>query len=181
MVKKQLKSQLLIVNLLIAILALGGGAIGCSSSNSLGLISAYISAPDFTLPTMTGTEVTLSALQGQPVVLNFWTTQCLPCITELPYFDTAAKQYSDRVTIVAINIQESVSLVKLSLGDSEVDFIVALDKNAQVASNYAIRYTPSTFFIDSQGVIRYIKFGAFTNEQELQTSIEKLLNEGKYT
>ena len=176
MVKKQSKSQLLIVNLLIAILALGGGAIGCSSSNSLGLISADTIAPDFTLPTMTGTEVTLSALQGQPVVLNFWAIRCPPCRTELPYFDTAAKQYSDRVAIVAIDIQESVSLVKQFFGDSEVDFIVALDKNAQVASNYAIRYTPSTFFIDSQGVIRYIKLGAFTNEQELQASIEKLLN-----
>ena len=185
MTKKRLKSGLLRTSLFITVCALVGGAVSCSSSNSssspetLGLIPVEIAAPDFTLPTTTGTEISLSELQGTPVVLNFWAIQCPPCRMELPYFDVVAKQYSDRVTIVAIDIQDSLPQIKKFFGDSEVSFTVALDKNAQVFSSYAIQNAiPSTFFIDSQSVIRYIRLGAFTNKMELQASIGELLSKG---
>ena len=158
-----------------------GGAISCSSSNSssspeeLGLIPVEIAAPDFTLPTMTGTEITLSDLQGMPVLLNFWHKGCPPCLEELHYFDAVAKQYSDRITIVAIDIKDSLPQIKQFFGDSEISFIVALGKNTQVASDYAIQYTPTTFFIDSEGIIRYVKVGAFASKEELQASIDELL------
>jgi len=97
MTKKRLKSGLLRASLFIIVCALVGGAVSCSSSNSssspetLGLLPVEIMAPDFTLPTMTGTEISLSELQGMPVVLNFWATWCHPCRVELPYFDAVAK------------------------------------------------------------------------------------------
>jgi peroxiredoxin len=159
-----------------------GGAVSCSSSNSpsspeeLGLIPVEIAAPDFTLPTMTGAEITLSDLQGTPVLLNFWHKGCPYCLEELHYFDAAAKQYSDRITIVAIDIKDSLPQIKQFFSDSEISFIVALGKDTPVASDYAVRYTPTTFFIDSEGIIRYVKLGAFANKEELQVSIDELLN-----
>jgi thiol-disulfide isomerase/thioredoxin len=41
-------------------------------------------APDFALPTIEGQTVTLSALRGQAVFLNFWATWCPPCREEMP-------------------------------------------------------------------------------------------------
>jgi len=159
-----------------------GGAISCSPSNSssspeeLGLIPVEIAAPDFTLPTMTGAEITLSDLQGMPVLLNFWHKGCPYCLEDLHYFDAVAKQYPDRVTIVAIDIKDSLPQVKQFFSDSEISFIVALGKDTQAASDYAVRYTPTTFFIDSEGIIRYVKLGAFANKEELQASTDELLN-----
>ena len=184
MTKRWFKSWPLRMSLFIIVPALVGVALSCSSPapasspEELGLIvvEGEVKAPDFTLPTMPGTEITLSELKGTPVVLNFWARQCRPCKAELPYFDAVARQNADKVTIVAVNIEDSISEVKQFFGDSEVSFIIALDKNAQVASTYAIRYTPTTFFIDSQGMVRYIKVGAFANEGELQASIDALLN-----
>jgi len=182
MAKKQLQSWLLRAILLIIVCALVGGAISCSPSNSssspeeLGLIPVEIAAPDFTLPTMTGTEITLSDLQGMAVLLNFWHKGCPPCLAELHYFDAVAKQHSDRITIVAIDIKDSLPQIKQFFGDSEISFIVALGKDTQVASDYATRYTPTTFFIDSEGIIRYVKVGAFASKEELQASTDKLLN-----
>lgn len=182
MAKKQLQSWLLRTSLLMVVCVLIGGAVSCSTSNSpsspeeLGLIPVEIVAPDFTLPTMTGTEITLSDLQGMAVLLNFWHKGCPPCLAELHYFDAVAKQYPDRITIVAIDIKDSLPQIKQFFGDSEISLIVALGKDTQVASDYAIRYTPTTFFIDSEGIIRYVKVGAFASKEELQASTDELLN-----
>jgi len=183
MTKRQSRGYVMKVILLASLCALIGGAISCRSSNSssspeeLGLIPVEIAAPDFTLPTMTGTEITLSDLQGAPVLLNFWHKGCPPCLEELHYFDAVAKQYSDRITIVAIDIRDSITQVKQFFGDSELSFIVALGNDTQVASDYAIRWTPTTFFIDSAGVIRYMKVGAFTDEKQVRDSTDRLLNQ----
>jgi len=178
MTRKRLKSCLLRASLFFIVFALTCGALSCSSPTPPDLIEVDIVAPDFTLPTMRGTEITLSDLQGTPVVLNFWAIRCPTCRRQMPYFDAVAKKYADKVTIVAINLEDSTSEVKQFFGDNEVSFIVALDKNAQMTSSYATGYIPTTFFIDSQGVIRYLKVGPFADEKQLQASIDKLLNKG---
>jgi peroxiredoxin len=181
MAKKQLQSWLSRVISVMILCASVGGAISCSTPNSssspeqLGLTPVEITAPDFTLPTMTGAEVTLSELQGMPVLLNFWHKGCPPCLGELHYFDALAKQSPDKITIVAIDIRDSLPQIKQFFGDSEINFIVALDENSEVASSYAIRYTPTTFFIDSEGIIRYVKVGAFASKEELQAGTDELL------
>jgi len=183
MTNRHLRTWLLGTSLFIMVCILAGGSVGCSSSSSssspeeLGLIvmKDEIEAPDFTIPTMTGTVITLSELRGMPVVLNCWAKRCSPCRKELPYFDVAAKNYDGKVTILAVNLEDSVSKVKEFFGDNEVSFIVALDKNSQVASSYATGYIPNTFFIDSHGIIHYIKVGAFPNDKNLQDSIDLLL------
>ena len=183
MTKRRFKSWLVGISLFTSVFALVVGALGCSSpspSNSpeeLGLIvvEGEVEAPDFTLPTMTGTEITLSQLQGKPVVLNFWAIRCPPCKQELPYFDTVAGQNADKATILAINVEDGTSQIEQFFGGSEVTFIVALDKNAQMTSRYATGYIPTTFLVDSQGIVRYAKVGAFASKEQLQASLDLTL------
>ena len=185
MAKRPFKNWLLrVVPLIIACVFVGGG-ISCASPNSsilpeeLGLIEVEkeIEAPDFTIPTIDGGEITLSNLRGKPVVLNLWAIRCPPCRVELPYFDAVAKQNENEVVIVAVNIEDSISKVKQFFGDSEVSFIVAIDVNAQVAPIYATGYIPTTIFIDSEGIIRYLKVGGFTDEKHLQACVTKIVGE----
>jgi peroxiredoxin len=184
MAREQSNRRLLGLCLLAALCSLC--AAGCSDSGSgsagtaeeLGLIylEEETAAPDFTLPTLTGAEITLSELHGTAVVLNFWAVKCPPCTEELPYFDTVARHYANEAAIIAVNVLESTSKVQQFFGDSEVHFTVALDGSGQVTSNYGIRFTPTTFFIDSQGLVRYAKVGPFASERELEASIDMLLN-----
>ena len=185
MVRRPFKNGLLKVVPLIIACAFVGGSIGCTSPNSsispeeLGLIEVEeeIEAPDFTIPTMKDGEITLSHLQGKPVVLNLWAIRCPPCRVELPYFDAVAKQNENEVTIVAVNIEDNISKVEQFFGDSEVGFIVAIDVKAQVASTYATGYIPTTIFIDSECIIRYLKVGGFTDEEQLQACVTKIVEE----
>ena len=167
------KTWLIRVTLIITVLALAGVALSCSSS----LLSQE--APDFTLPTMTGANITLSELEGTPVVLNFWARTCGHCLVELPYFEAVAQESEGEIKVIAINVGESVSTVQDFFGDYEPTMIVALDKNGEVFVNYCQEdnprgYIPITFFVDSEGIIQYIKIGAFSSETELWDTLDSV-------
>jgi len=170
------------LSLIIAVFVLAVFALSCAPSNTTNPTPQEMDeAPDFTLTTLTGDEITLSELKGTPVVLNFWSTRCGFCVQELPYFEAAAQQNKLEMTIIAINTGESISRIQEFFGDYEPTMTVALDKNIEVFSNYSLSYDnprgsiPFTFFIDSEGIIQHIKLGAFLSEAELQDSLRDLL------
>ena len=132
-------------------------------------------APVFVLPTLEGSEITLSDLRGRFVVLNFWTTKCPPCIAEMDYFEAAAKEYPDKLTILAVDIRESEEKVREFFGDSERTFTVLLDLTGEVTSAYGIRYTPTTFLMDTMGDVYYAREGAFASKQHFEDSVALLM------
>jgi len=124
---------------------------------------------------MTGANITLSELEGTPVVLNFWATTCPHCIVELPYFEAVAQESEGAIKVIAINVGQSASTVQSglqSLFGYEPTMIVALDRNGEVFVDYCQEdnsrwYIPITFLVDSEGIVKQIKIGAFSSETEL--------------
>ena len=71
------------------------------------------------LPGLDGQEFLLSALKGRPVVVNFWATWCAPCVQEMPYLDSMAKELPEIVFVgigidTAQNIAQFVSKIPVS-------------------------------------------------------------------
>ena len=60
-------------------------------------------APDFSLPDIDGNKITLSALKGKTVLLDFWGTWCHACISGIPELKQAAAKYADRLVVVSID------------------------------------------------------------------------------
>jgi thiol-disulfide isomerase/thioredoxin len=170
------KTWLTQVILIIAVIALVGGALSCDSSSPLGT-----KAPDFTLPTLTGANITLSELEGTPVVINFWATWCGYCAPELPYFEDIAQQREGEINVIAIDVGQPISEVKRFFGGYEPTMIVALDENSEVFVNYCQNYNnsrgsiPFTLFVDSEGLVQYVKIGAFASEAELWNTLHSVL------
>jgi thiol-disulfide isomerase/thioredoxin len=156
------------ITLIIAVLALVGITLSCNSPSPLGS-----KAPDFTLPTLTGANITLSELEGTPVVLNFWATWCPYCRDDLPYFEDVAQQSEGEIKVIAIDVGESAATVQNFFGEYEPTMIVALDENRGVFVNYCQNYNnargsiPFTLFVDSEGLVKYTKVGAFASEAAL--------------
>jgi len=130
-------------------------------------------APDFTLTGVTGEPVTLAALRGQPVVLNFWATWCPPCRAELPELQAASERLQGQVAIVGVNQAEDVERVRTFVADLGLTFTMPLDERGQVSRAYNVRSLPTTFFIDRTGVIRRIQSGALT-EATLAQALESV-------
>ena len=131
-------------------------------------------APGFTLPTADGGTVALDDLKGQPVMVTFWTTKCGACRSQVPFVQAAFEERGEEVSFVAVNIGESSETVQEYANAAGVGFTVALDQYGQAASAYNIRFIPDNFFIDEEGIIRYIRVGAFGSTEELLAVLDSL-------
>lgn len=138
-------------------------------------------APDFTLNTLDGHEVTLSSLRGDPVVLNLWASWCPPCRAEMPAIQRVYEQNRERgLQILAVNMtyQDSVSAAAAFVSEFGLSFPVPLDTTGIVGNGYQMRALPTTFFIDREGVIQKVIIGGPMSEATLQSAVEALFEEG---
>ena len=132
-------------------------------------------AYDLTLATLDGDEVTLSDLRGKAVMLNFWASWCGPCRIEIPHMIALYDEYRDSgFEILAVNLRESPAQVQGFADQLGMNFTIALDTNGKVGAAYYVRAIPTTFFLDSDGVIRVIHQGTLS-EEALRDYIERLL------
>ena len=122
-------------------------------------------APEFVLNNIDGQSVRLSDLKGQPVALNFWATWCSPCVFELPLFQEHYEKSNDGFQILAINNREPGDIVIPFVEELGLTFEILLDLDAEVAELYQVIGFPTTYFIDSEGIIRVKHVGVVTENQ----------------
>ncbi|WP_239987466.1 TlpA disulfide reductase family protein [Sphingosinithalassobacter portus] len=60
-------------------------------------------APHLKIVAPDGSETSLDAFQGKPVLLNLWATWCAPCVAELPTLDTLAGREAGKVQVIALS------------------------------------------------------------------------------
>ncbi len=114
-------------------------------------------APDFSLKSTEGSTLDLQSVIGKNkvTILNFWATWCPPCRAEIPEFiEFAKKHQSEKVALVAVNLQEDSKKVKEFANNAGMNFPILLDLDGKVAQTYQIYAIPTTFFIDGSGTIR---------------------------
>ncbi|MDL4839547.1 TlpA family protein disulfide reductase [Aquibacillus rhizosphaerae] len=126
-------------------------------------------APDFTLLTIDGKEVSLSDFRGKKVFLNFWATWCGPCKIEMPEMQKIQENYEDEVEIIAVNAtgdaNETVDAVEKFLSQGNFSFTVLLDPKSEVTDAYKLIGIPTTYFIGTDGEIQSEKvIGPMTYE-----------------
>jgi len=131
-------------------------------------------APDFTLSTLDGGQIKLSDLKGKPVMLIFWTTGCSACILQMPSLEAAYEELGNDIEFINIDIGESSYNVRETIDYYGFSLPIALDSDESVSMSYNIRYTPTNVVIDEQGIIHYIRKGAFTNTDEILAILSDL-------
>lgn len=138
--------------------------------------------PDFLLEQPGGGTLRLSDLQGHPVLLNFWASWCLPCRLETPMLVAAYQQYQAQgLIIVGVNLQESDKKVLAFVQQYGMTYPIAMDRDAEVSQVWKIggpfRGLPSSYFIDSKGVVQDSYPGQLT-QALLDKKLAKILPAG---
>ena len=161
------KTWLIVAILIVAVVALVAIVLSLNSS----------SPSDLTLSIITWSETALYAFEGTPVVLNFWSISCYWCRQQLPYLENVAQQNEGGIKVIAINVADNTANIQRFFGDYEPAMIIAVDENRETFADYCVTYNntrgsiPFTFFIDSEGLVQYVKIGAFASETELWNTL----------
>lgn len=129
-------------------------------------------APNFTLKSIDGREVSLKDFKGKVVLINFWATWCPPCREELPLFQEVYEKYKDKgFVILAINTDPENLKGFIEEFGINLSFPILLGDD-RILDLYPVRGLPTSFLIDREGRIVKVRLGIY---RELEEDIKKLL------
>ena len=132
-------------------------------------------APNFTLTTLDGRQVSLSDYRGKPVMLNFWYATCPGCLAEIPgmerYF-SVQQATGQNFVILGVNSVDDSQTVHQFAQQYGLTYTLLIDNNQQVATLYNLTSTPTSYFIDRQSIIRSIVVGPVDDATLQQKVVE---------
>jgi peroxiredoxin len=136
-------------------------------------------APALGYTLLDGRRSDLAALRGHVVLVNFWTTDCAPCVQEMPQFVDTWRQFSPQgfETLAVAMSYDPPALVSNFAQARALPFGVVIDNTGEIAARLGdVRLTPTSLLIDKRGVIVRRWVGA-TDFVALRAQISRLLEQ----
>jgi thiol-disulfide isomerase/thioredoxin len=124
--------------------------------------------------------LTVSALGGKVVLIDFWTYTCINWLRTLPYVRAWDEKYRDRgLVVIGVHAPEfaferNIDNVRRAVKDMRIDYPIAVDNEHVIWRAFKNQYWPALYFIDSQGRVRHHQFGEGAYEQS-EMIIQELL------
>jgi peroxiredoxin len=122
-------------------------------------------APEFTLVDIAGKEHKLSNYRGKYVIITFWATYCGACRLEIPHLMEIRNTIGqDGLAILAIS-KETPDLVKKFAAQQKINYTAIAEPGPMPSPFDSVEYTPTNFFIDSQGRIKLATIGLMSADE----------------
>ncbi len=129
--------------------------------------------------------VSLDALRGQVLYVDFWASWCAPCLASFPFMNELQRSYGGRgLRVVAIDMDEKAADGARFLDRHPAEFEVARGPegahgpDGQCAKDFGVATMPSSFLVDRKGVVREVHKGFRPDDAEaLKAKLEALLAE----
>jgi tetratricopeptide (TPR) repeat protein len=132
---------------------------------------APVSAPDFSLPDLSGQTRTLSAFRGRPLLLNFWSAHSADSVKDLERFNPLSSRWAAQgLQLLAVNVDDPAGAESVrALGRKHQFSILLGSEDVAAIYNILFRYVydrhrdlaiPTSFLIDEKGEIAKIYQGA---------------------
>jgi thiol-disulfide isomerase/thioredoxin len=134
-------------------------------------------APEFELRDLDKQLHRLSEYRGNVVLVNFWASWCVPCITEMPGMQRLADSLSDQpFEILAINVSDTENRIREFLRRMDLRLTILMDLDGEAFKSWQGRVLPASFLLDHSGRIRYQVIGPLEwDSDEAGKVIEELL------
>lgn len=143
---------------------LAGGAFVAGLPRPAAAVDAGQPAPPFELPGLAGT-VSLAALKGKVVYLDFWASWCGPCRKSFPWLNDMQARYGPRgLQVVGVNLDAKRAEADKFLAEVPAAFTIAFDPKGETGAAYGLMGMPSSYLIGADGKILHAHTG-FRDEQ----------------
>jgi cytochrome c biogenesis protein CcdA/thiol-disulfide isomerase/thioredoxin len=109
--------------------------------------------------------LSMDALKGKVVLVDFWTYSCINCLRAIPYVRAWAEKYKDQgLVVIGVHAPEfafekNIDNVKKAVADLKLPYSIAIDNDYAIWRAFDNEYWPAHYFIDAQGRIRHHHFG----------------------
>ena len=138
---------------------------------------------NFTLPLYSGydlcgkSEIQLQDLRGKVIVLNFWASWCKPCEQEAAELQQAWTEYepTGQVVFLGADYVDTEPQARVYLKKFGITYANGPDLATRISQYFRIKGVPETYFIDQDGVLRYVQIGPFTSIDQIRAQIDPLL------
>lgn len=167
--KKKFNPMWMIIIVVVAVTLV---AVTVLSANTAKVATVGQPAPDFTLRTVDGEQISLSQFKGKPVIINFWATWCPPCRLEMPALEEISHQAAEKgFVLLAVNQEEDAVTVKSFFTQNHYDYLSVLDHDGSVSTMYQVSGIPTSIFVDADGIVRDMHTGTMPDTQQFLDKI----------
>jgi cytochrome c biogenesis protein CcdA/thiol-disulfide isomerase/thioredoxin len=169
----------------------GGGPlaheVGTAQAAAGERLPTYFRAPEFVgtqqwFNTPGGRPLSIRALRGSVVLVDFWTYTCINCIRTLPYLEAWYRRYHrDGLEVVGVHTPEfpferDAANVDRAVGDFGITYPVVQDNDSATWNAYRNQFWPADYLIDARGRVRLVHFGEGAYA-ETEDAIRRLLSQ----
>ncbi len=109
--------------------------------------------PDLTIQALNGDQISLRALKGTPLVINFWASWCVPCRLEAPVLAAEAQRLAGKAQFVGVDIQDTDSAARAYEAEIKSPYPVGPAIHGSYR-DFGVTAPPETFFVDRRGVVQ---------------------------
>ncbi len=128
-------------------------------------------APGFSRLDLNGRTLSLSALRGKLVLVDFWATWCAPCIVELPHLMALQARYRGKLQIIGISMDDDAASPKQVAAQHRLNYPVVMGDAALGHLYGGVLGLPQIYLIGQDGKVLRSWRGKF-NPAELDTAIQ---------
>lgn len=113
-------------------------------------------APAFQTRRLDGANVDFpAAAAGRPLVIRFWADWCRYCEAEMKAIEAVYQRHKGKgLEVFAVNAGQEKPAVEAFIKKLGVTYPVLLDEQSAIAKRYGVVGLPTTYFVDSKGVVR---------------------------
>jgi peroxiredoxin len=153
-----------------------------AESSRVPVLAPGTEAPLFSAERLDGDALSLAALRGHVVLLNFWAVACPPCRIEMPELESIHRRYVGRgLRVIGVTeMDPSRDQALRSVAETGVTYPILLDPGARIGQLYALEAHPTTVILDARGRVRYVNVGYLRGkEKEIERAVQEALAAGK--
>ena len=170
---------------LLAIVALGLN----QAQNRTVTVQPGVTIENFTVPMYDGyqyngmSEVSLVDLRGKVVLINFWASWCKPCEQEAAELQQAWTEYepTGEVVFLGVDYVDTPTSAMVYLKKFGITYPNGEDLNVKlkrpISDYFNIQGVPETYFIDRNGVLKYVQVGPFSSVQQIRDILDPIIAE----